>query len=494
MAKDNAFEFTELKYTSRKEMSNELGIVVPDDMWKKVADYRAKFSQTLPLKDINSRSLSLCLFETLKAKIKQIEGKVRKLVSDNNSLEEITGDKQHFHLTLQANCLKVFADNSKIEIETPRIKKLITSENPYDQDEEKMLNYLSALEYVESNRSVAIDIDYLAEVYSKVTGITELTYFYRDSDINDVNSIAMVGRSYTKAPSRLIDTMMEMLFQFIGNCALDAVSKSLVTYYYVQYVWPFRDFNNEIAYLLAKSVLVHYSELEELGAYVPFERFVNEKENIVNRIFSEVRNTADVTYFVSPFSQNFDRAIDEMLEILKDYSSSTANELKHDFYQEDKPEIEEKEEQKADEPVEETKEPVSEVKEEKVEEKPVSSTVVEVKEEKKEKPVVKNEVPPTDTSKIELAVTYIPRELDEKEAKRLEQHLLELDVRLKKGEAYFYARHCTIGMYYTIEQYRKALKCVYETARTSMDHLAELGYYEKTKYGKKFVYTPVKRK
>ena len=86
------------------------------------------------------------------------------------------------------------------------------------------------------------------------------------------------------------------------------------------------------------------------------------------------------------------------------------------------------------------------------------------------------------------------KELDEKDARRLEQHLLELDVRLKKGEAYFYARHCTIGMYYTIEQYKKALKCVYETARTSMDHLAELGYYKKTKYGKKFVYTPVKRK
>ena len=94
--------------------------------------------------------------------------------------------------------------------------------------------------------------------------------------------------------------------------------------------------------------------------------------------------------------------------------------------------------------------------------------------------------------KLELPDDY-PEELDEKTAQRLERHLLELDVRLKKGQAAFYARHCTLGMYYTIDQYKKATKCVYETARTSMDKLVEFGYYVKAPAGKKFVYTPVKR-
>ena len=92
-----------------------------------------------------------------------------------------------------------------------------------------------------------------------------------------------------------------------------------------------------------------------------------------------------------------------------------------------------------------------------------------------------------------LAFNYAIPELDEKEAKRLESNLLELDVRLKKGEARFYARHCTLGRYYSIEQYKKLNRCVYETARTSMEHLVELGYYKKAKVGKKFVYTPIKR-
>ena len=120
---------------------------------------------------------------------------------------------------------------------------------------------------------------------------------------------------------------------------------------------------------------------------------------------------------------------------------------------------------------------------------------------KEEKPVVVNKKEEPQVEEIEeikelpqgLAINALSPELDEKDAKRLEVNLLELDVRLKKGEAKFYARHCTLGRYYTIEQYKKLNRCVYETARTSMEHLVELGYYKKAKAGKKFVYTPIKR-
>ena len=88
-------------------------------------------------------------------------------------------------------------------------------------------------------------------------------------------------------------------------------------------------------------------------------------------------------------------------------------------------------------------------------------------------------IKPTVIVEPKLAVGYIPPAIDEKQAGRLERYLLESDPNLKRGEAKFYARHCTLGMIYTIAQYKKAIGCVYETARTSMDHLAELGYYKK---------------
>lgn len=486
MARDNAIEFTEVKYTSRKEMGNELGIQVPNEMWKKVTDYRSTFNYQLSLKDVENKNLVLCLYPTLANKTKQVEEKLKKLVTQNDTLGEITGDKQHFRLTLQASCLKMIADQNKISIEENRIKKLITSENPFDDGEERLLNYLSAMQFIEEHYKDRIDDNFLSELYSRVTGITELTYFYRENDLTDFPSITIVGRSYDKAPARLIERMMDALFNFIEVEKISPLNKALITYYYVLYVWPFRDYNQEIALLMSKSVFAHFS-MYELGSLLPVEKLMFEKENFINKILNDVRLTADITYFVSPMVNVFDKAIDEVIEILKDYA---IGEIKHDFYQEDK------EEKPAEEskPVEE-KEPEEKVEELVPEEKPEESSIEEAIEKEPEVvPVITKEEVEKAPETVELAVSYIPQEIDEKSAKRLEQHLLELDVRLKKGEAYFYARHCTIGMYYTIEQYRKALKCVYETARTSMDHLAELGYYKKTKYGKKFVYTPVKRK
>lgn len=72
-----------------------------------------------------------------------------------------------------------------------------------------------------------------------------------------------------------------------------------------------------------------------------------------------------------------------------------------------------------------------------------------------------------------------------------EKKLLEMYPRLSKKQAHFYASHCQIGLHYTIEDFQQFEHSVYETARTSMDALANLGFYKKEKINKKFVYTPI---
>ena len=42
-------------------------------------------------------------------------------------------------------------------------------------------------------------------------------------------------------------------------------------------------------------------------------------------------------------------------------------------------------------------------------------------------------------------------------------------------------------------EYKREQNVVYETARTSMDNLANLGFYKKEQIRNKFVYTPVVR-
>ena len=92
------------------------------------------------------------------------------------------------------------------------------------------------------------------------------------------------------------------------------------------------------------------------------------------------------------------------------------------------------------------------------------------------------------------AITNLTFAYSEDEARKVEQFLTESNPNLSRPQAYFYARHCTVGKYYTIAQYKKEVGCAYETARVSMDKLVSEGYYAKEPYKNKFLYTPIKRK
>ena len=60
---------------------------------------------------------------------------------------------------------------------------------------------------------------------------------------------------------------------------------------------------------------------------------------------------------------------------------------------------------------------------------------------------------------------------------------------LKKHQIEFYLNHHTPGYYYTIEQFIQYCDVCYETGRSALQQLVSLGFYQKIKQGKKFVYT-----
>lgn len=59
------------------------------------------------------------------------------------------------------------------------------------------------------------------------------------------------------------------------------------------------------------------------------------------------------------------------------------------------------------------------------------------------------------------------------------------------SQVHFYLTHNGLGKNYTIDQFRTIEGVSYETARTSLDYLTKLGFYSKSKIGKKFVYSPL---
>lgn len=467
---DLAIRFTEERYATKSEVARDLRISSVDAFWNNIQEYRRNFYHITPLKTIEKNTLKFCGCPSVSGTVNAIENKLLRVNRSFSSLFCHPTDVRFFQDRSISLCLKYFSDKYKLGLDENFCKTLVRKEiQQLDESIKPVKNYLNALDFVKTAHINNIDEEYLANLYSKIMGTSELTSFYRlHEDTNRENRV-LIDRVYTCAPVSLIEPMMDSLFSFINNSTLSSGVKAAIVYFYINYVKPFDRYSDEIALLMAKSIICHDS-LGELGVLLPLETLLSEDPQNLMKMIVEVQKTSDLTYIVNYFFQVLDANSNSMLDLMANLNTE---QLRSDFFQ-------------ADEPVQE------EVKQE--EEKPVEAPVTET-EISEEDIGKKEEAPVSKVSYVqeELAISYIPLALDEKQACLVEQDLLERDPSLRKGEAHFYARHCTKGKKYSIAQYKKAIGCVYETARTSMDHLAELGYYRKEKIKNKFVYVPIAR-
>lgn len=493
---DIATEYTEQKYCSKSEASRKIGFQIPESMWKKVLDYRDNFNYPLTLKWYNSNPLIYCAYPTLAKLLESLERKLE------NNIEEAFKIQNEY----KDEFLKVFLEEivtlNGLKINHERFNKLVSSENPFDEDEEKVINYLDAHRYIEENSDLKLDFNFVTALYSRLIGNKVLTYVYRENNIDTRFSTAVISRVYDTAPATEIEKMMNSLFSFTVNSTLPALQKAIIGFIYVLLIRPFDAHNEEMASLIAKSMLAHLKFGKNIYL-INFEALCNVNFDNWKKIITDIQATNDMTYAFSLFVPTLEKAVEK-------FSSMTAekiiNVIKEDHYKRDDVENisetssleDEKEEETMIElPFDNDVEFVTEEKNEPVEEE---TTVIEANEQlptndkieeiKAEKPEIK-----ISNEKVsrKVAIQLVEEEFDDKMAAKLERQLLKHDVMLKKAEAHFYVKHCTLGMFYTIEQYRKSARCVYETARTSMEHLVKLGYYSKKQVGKKFVYTPVER-
>ena len=65
---------------------------------------------------------------------------------------------------------------------------------------------------------------------------------------------------------------------------------------------------------------------------------------------------------------------------------------------------------------------------------------------------------------------------------------------ISNRQAEFYVSHKDKESSYTLKDFQKFIGSSYETSRYSMDNLVKLGFYDKIKVGKKYVYQPTKEK
>ena len=495
---DLAMRFTEDKYATKNEVAKELRVLSADTFWSNILAYRSHFYHYLTVRTIEKNMLVFCGCPAINSLVNNIE---MKLIRANREYGMINpNSKQYRAVNLKFNreILKILNEAEQLGVGEDFYDSVIRHEVISAIPNNMLLvNYLKALNYIKRSYVNPIDENFLAGLYGKLVGMDELVDFYRVSEDRNPENRVLIDRVYTSAPVNLIEPMMNYLFNFISTSTLSASLKAIITFFYINYVKPFSKYSEEVAVLMAKAILAH-DAFGETVVDLPLEKLLLLPSEEAARVYVEVQKTADITYFVNYVFKYLGQYCDNFLD---DITKSKVEELREDFYQVD--------EKPQEVPIPEP-EPVKPTRVETIDlfaaseelepVKPAPARVAEPvpqkEEEPEEQPVI--EQPKKKTVKVtyiqeELAVAYIPVALDEKQAVLLEQDLLERDPELKKGEAKFYARHCTKGKKYTIAQYKKSLRCAYETARTSMDHLAELLYYRKEKIKNKYVYIPVER-
>lgn len=306
-----------------------------------------------------------------------------------------------------------------------KLRYLLEAKPLEDPGYELLESYFQALTILAEKRIAPLNEEWILTMLTTLHRTDNLPSFYREKELTN-RPKSLVARIYEAAPFSQIETLMRELMTFVDQSTLSSILISIIAFFYVDYMKPFDVYNDEMSVLTFKNILSHMG-WDAYAAYLPLESLLDTPA--FSSITQEVQKTKDLTYFVMMVLPLLEQASVEFLNQLTqmDVNTVLAEQRQHD------------------QPIIETEPLRSE---------PLPATVHE--------------------------------EID---ANRFQTHLLETHPSMRRAEAYFYARHREKGKFYTIAQFKTLMGCAYETARTSMEHLVELGYYFKEQYKNKYVYT-----
>jgi Fic family protein len=432
---DLAIRFTDEQYATKQDVAKTLGTAVVDALWGTILQYRATFARILPLQAMDKQPLQIVLTPSLLEKVMAFDRKMAKAVSLFNYHQIQNKLATPFYpllLPILASVGKQYGAST-----AERNLMYILEGKTVDRKAElaSVNQYFKGIEWIASKRQTKLNEDIIGDLLMLLNQTQELTMFYREKELTN-RPKSLVARVYEAAPYPLIEPMMKSLLQTVNQLTLSPLVIATIALYYLDYVKPFETFNDEISFLLFKNILIH-SDYEAVACYLNIEQFMDSEA--YEKCMLEVQRTRDVTYLLDFLLPYLLASVEQILDRLVGLQKQAVI-------------IEQKQPQSMSVPT------------------------------------------PVALPKETIPFSASESTIGEVEANRLQQHLLETHPSMKKGEAFFYARHHTVGKYYTLSHYKQQLSCAYETARTSMEHLVQLGYYRKEKYKNKYVYTPVELK
>ena len=494
---DYGYRFTDENYSTKDDVAIALETNLIDDTWEKILLYRKPYQVLLPLRNLGKAPFRMTLSSAILSKINNCDTRIVDTKKAFAKYDKDTGNRRKLIKKSHDEIVKILAQHYKITYSNELIEDIYSQNYAnLSEDELRVARYIEALRELEDHYGDPVNEDLLTRLYGILSASIDSFVFYRETELVKNN---LYSKEFSSAPVSMIESMMENLLDFIDKSTQSVVVKFACCYYSMKLIKPFDKYFDELAMLTSKMVIAHgdrFNAINDIAFLLPLEEIIVKYGPRFDKILSSIQKENDITYAIDSLFSYITNACNNFIDSVTNYSNDlfkeearkdetiqVRKEILENVVRND--EVEEEQSLFNFEPIEEIKEEPKEEPKVEVKEEP-KPVVVEPKEEKaKEKPVKEEQVVVV-SNKIDMTGPI----KNEREAAKYEKFLLERDPRLKKGQAHFYARHCTPGLYYTIKQYKRMVGCVYETARTSMDALAEYGYYEKQQIKNKFVYTP----
>lgn len=468
---DIGIRWSEEKYATKDEVRDAYNMSMIDNIWKQIIDYRRLYTKTLDLHNIDRTPYMVVVTQTIQLKVASVERRLSRILVKTHDMKAY--GKELFAKRRYAKTIEVLDSNYKTNISQEMVSHLLDEDLSTIPSQYSLIyNYIRTLKYYASGHYTDI-IDYrlLESILKQIQGVSfdnlTLEKEYREEEI-ETSHYYQNNYVYKAAPIERIADMIDELCNFVRESDLSPVIKAIVANYYLNYVKPFDYLNEEANALFAKICLGHF-DFDEASMYLNFEKIVFDTDEKLNKISVECQKTLDLTYYVNYILDLLD---EDLKDILDEIVLTERDEIKNEQI-----DLSEDEGLNAKSTIEE-------------EAKPSERSVAVMA-----RPVefVKLQEPSPYIGESNVALPVFPAGLKEQDVEGIVTNLLEVYPYLKRTQAHFYACHCTIGKHYTISQFKEEENVAYETARTSMDFLAENGFYSKTKVRNKFVYSPVPR-
>ena len=466
------YNFTDLDYLTPRGVRKALNTSLIDGIWSKVEGYRLGYAKPLNLRTAGQTPYRYIATEGLNKKYEAFLEKLKIFKEEYGRLSDSV--RVEVNKTLRFNALKAVAAKENIKASDIAIKAIVNGVYREDGSSTSLLlGYRDALMELAVHPSQTPSEEFLVKEFNILYHTDELVSFYRLGASNESFTKIQVG-AVLSPTSDQVPYALNRLHRFLIEDPTPMHLKATLAPFLLYGMVPFETNNFSLACLYGKNAFGML--LGEAASVLPMENLLLPGVASFDDIFTQSLKSGDATYLLCYGMRVLSENIDACLDL---FVRSKRKELADEFVSIPKEE-----------------QPKPKLEPAPAEPKVEKTEIVEVK--AKEEAPKRAEVEAETISSIpnlpgDQAIKAPKSLLSDKEVKETAKYLRESHPVLSKGQCLFYASHCTMGRYYSIHDYKKTIKCAYETARTSMDKLAAEGFYKKYKIKNKFVYTPIKQ-